>query len=190
MREGQTKTVRDGRAFAAPELCYTALFAALIAVMAQISIPMPGGVPMTLQTLAVPLAGLILGRKRGTAAVLLYLLLGLVGLPVFAGMKGGPGILLGVTGGFLFSFPLMAYTAGLAADKKLRDLRLWGLLILGTLLNYAVGTAWYMLLSGNGLLPALAACVIPFIPTTVIKIVLTGLLGHLLKSALCRAGLL
>ena len=83
----QNQKVRD--------LVYIAVFTAIIAVLAQISIPMPGGVPMTLQTFAVPLAGLVLGTKRGTLSALLYVLLGTLGVPVFAGLSGGPGIVLG-----------------------------------------------------------------------------------------------
>ncbi len=92
-------------------LVQIAAFTALLAIMAQISIPMPAGVPMTMQTLAVPLAGLILGANRGTLATVLYVLLGIFGVPVFAGFSGGPGIAFGITGGFIISFPLMAYLA-------------------------------------------------------------------------------
>lgn len=176
--------------FSAVDLCHIAVFAALFAILAQVSIPMPGGVPMTLQTLAVPLAGLVLGRKKGAMSALIYLLLGAVGLPVFAGMKGGVGVLFGMTGGFLFSFPLMAWMAGLATDRKPRNPLLWFWLVAGTVVNYAVGTVWFMLISGSALIGALTACVIPFIPTTVLKILLAGLLGPLLKGALCHAGLL
>ncbi len=75
------------------DICYIALFTALIAVLAQISIPLPGGVPLTLQTFAVPLAGLVLGSKRGTIATAVYVLLGAVGVPVFAGFSVGRGSL-------------------------------------------------------------------------------------------------
>ena len=77
--------------FSVVDLCYIAMFTTLIAVLAQVSIPLPGGVPLTLQTFAVPLAGLILGAKRGTVSALLYVLLGAVGVPVFANFTGGLG---------------------------------------------------------------------------------------------------
>ena len=95
-------------------LVQIAAFTALLAIMAQISIPMPAGVPMTMQTLAVPLAGLILGANRGTLATVLYVLLGIFGVPVFAGFSGGPGIAFGITGGFQdHALPLPEQAAGL-----------------------------------------------------------------------------
>ena len=85
------------------DICYIAIFTAIIAVMAQISIPLPGGVPLTLQTLAVPLAGIILGAKRGTMSTIIYILLAMAGVPVLAGFSGGAGVVFGVTGGFIIS---------------------------------------------------------------------------------------
>lgn len=184
-------------ALSAADICYIAVFAAIIAVMAQLSIPMPGGVPMTLQTLAVPLAAIILGTRRGTAAVIVYLLLGAAGAPVFSGFAGGVGKLFGMTGGFLFSFPLMAIAAGLGASLTykakgnafVRALPLWMGLMIGAAVNYAVGTAWFMFAADADLMYSLSACVFPFIPTAVVKIVLAGLLGPMLRKTLLRAGL-
>ena len=196
---GESTTVenRDVKMFTVADICYIAVFTAIIAVMAQISIPMPGGVPMTLQTLAVPLAAIILGTKRGTAAVVVYLLLGAAGVPVFSGFAGGIGKLFGMTGGFLFSFPLMALAAGLGAQLShevkgnafVRALPLWTGLVLGAVVNYAVGTAWFMFVADADLMYSLSACVFPFIPTAVLKIVLAGLLGPMLRKTLLRAGL-
>ena len=172
------------------DLCYIALFTALIAVLAQVSIPLPGGVPMTLQTFAVPLAGLVLGSKRGTISATVYVLLGAVGVPVFANFTGGLGSVLGMTGGFIISFPLMAFLAGLAVKKNVKSPLLWLWLILGTLANYAVGTLWFMVVAKSTLTAALTACVIPFIPTTILKILLTGFLGTMLRGVLRKANLL
>ena len=172
------------------DLCYIALFTALIAVLAQISIPLPGGVPLTLQTLAVPLAGIVLGPRRGTFSTLLYVLLGAIGIPVFANFTGGLGIVLGVTGGFIISFPIMALFAGFASTKGVKNPALWMWLILGALVNYAVGTVWCMFAAGLDLAGALAACVIPFIPTAILKIVLTGILGPMLRNTLMKANVL
>ena len=172
------------------DLCYISLFTALIAVLAQISIPLPGGVPLTLQTLAVPLAGIVLGPKRGTISALLYVLLGAIGLPVFANFTGGLGIVLGVTGGFIISFPIMALFAGYASNKSVKNPTLWMWLILGALVNYAVGTVWCMVVAGLDLAGALTACVIPFIPTAILKIVLTGIFGTMLRTTLMKANVL
>lgn len=172
------------------DLCLTAAFTAVLAILAQISIPMPAGVPMTLQTLVVPIAGIVLGARRGTVSTLLYVLLAAVGVPVLAGMHGGIGAVFGMTGGFVFSFPLMALAAGLVADRSVKSPLLWLGLITGTVINYAVGTAWFMFVTGTAFIGAFTACVLPFLPTTVLKILLAGLLGTMLRRTLLRAGLL
>ena len=172
------------------DLCLTAIFTAIISILAQISIPMPAGVPMTLQTLAVPLAGIVLGAKRGTISTLLYVLLAAIGVPVLAGLTGGIGAVFGMTGGFIFSFPLMALAAGLVANRGTKSPLLWLGLVLGAVINYAVGTVWFMFVTGTAFGAAFAACVLPFIPTSIIKILLAGLLGTLLRKTLVRAGLL
>lgn len=99
------------------------MFAAVLAVMSQIAIPMPSGVPMTLQTFAVALAGAVLGWKLGALSALVYLLLGAAGVPVFSGMSGGLGVLLGKTGGFIFGFIFMALLCGLGAAQKNKGIR-------------------------------------------------------------------
>lgn len=93
--------------FSVRDICYAGLFAAVIAVMAQISIPMPLGVPMTMQTFAITLAAVVLGSKLSAIATLVYLLLGAVGVPVLANFSGGIDKFVGPTGGFLISFPIM-----------------------------------------------------------------------------------
>ena len=90
------------------DLCMIGVVTAVIVIMAQISIPMPLGVPMTMQTFAITLAGIILGSKKGAVASLIYVLLGAVGVPVFANFSGGYQLLVGPTGGFIISFPIMA----------------------------------------------------------------------------------
>ncbi len=172
------------------DLCYIALFTALIAVLAQISIPLPGGVPLTLQTFAVPLAGLVLDSKRGTISTVVYVLLGAVGAPVFANFSGGIGIVLGMTGGFIVSFPIMAFLAGLGFKKSVKSPMLWFWLVLGAVANYVVGTVWFMVVAQSSLYAALTACVIPFIPTAIIKILLTGFLGTMLRGILIKSNLL
>ena len=186
------------------KICYVALFTAVIIVLSQLpGIPLPGGVPMTLQTLIIPMAGVVLGTAMGTGSAVLYVLLGLVGLPVFSGFKGGLGVILGPTGGFILSFPLMAFFAGLGANaikdpnakKLLREGALYLGLLVGTVLNYLVGTLWFAgvymgAVNRETLATGFSACVLPFIPTTILKIILAGILGNLLRKALVRAGLL
>ena len=97
--------------FSVRDICYAGLFAAVIAVMAQISIPMPLGVPMTMQTFAITLAAVVLGSKLSAIATLVYLLLGAVGVPVLANFSGGIDKFVGPTGGFLISFPINSRTS-------------------------------------------------------------------------------
>lgn len=100
------------------------VFAALLAVLSQISIPLPTGIPVTLQTFAVALCGFALGPGLGAAAVGAYLALGAVGIPVFAGFSGGIGSFVGMTGGYLWAFLPMAFLCGLGARQKNRALAL------------------------------------------------------------------
>lgn len=171
-----------------PDLCKTGAFTAVIAIMAQISIPMPFGVPMTMQTFAVSLAGILLGSKNGAIAALVYVLLGTVGLPVFAGFTGGYQYLLGPTGGFLFSFPIMAFIIGLGTElrHKWKGAFILGL-ILGTAVNYIVGVALFCLLTGSSVWAGLTACVIPFIPTAILKAVISSMFGLKLRQRLVVA---
>lgn len=165
------------------DLCFTGIFTALTVVMAQISIPMPMGVPMTMQTFAISLTGIMLGSRKGFYSALAYVLLGAFGLPVFANFQGGMGMIFGPTGGFILSFPLMAWLIGLGAEKMQNNKSALILGILsGTVVNYICGMALFCVATGNGIWTAFTACVLPFIPTTIIKAVAAGILGLKLKS--------
>ena len=154
-----------------------ALMAALMAVCAWISVPV-GGVPFTLQTRGVFCAVGLLGGKRGTIAVLLYLLMGAVGLPVFSGFTGGPGRLLGVTGGYLIGFVFTGLTYWLVT--ALAGGRMWSMVLgmaLGCAVYYAFGTAWFMAVYARGSGPiglgaALMKCVAPYVLPDLVKIAL------------------
>lgn len=167
------------------DLCYIGIFTAIITIFAQISIPMPYGVPMTLQTFAIPLAGIVLGTRNGLLSTVVYVLLGAIGAPVFAGFQGGFGIVVGATGGFILSFPLMALTAGIGESKN-NKLWLACWLLAGAVINYFCGMLYFMFAMGSDLRTAFIACVLPFIPTAVIKIVLVAILGKNLKRVLVK----
>jgi len=181
--------------FSARDICFIGIFTALICVLAPLGFPMPYGVPFTLQTFMVPLAGVALSRKNGTFAVLLYVLLGSLGLPVFAGYAGGIGVTLGPTGGFLLSFPLVAFLAGIPSGvraKKRRKffaarLTLW--LVIGMVINYLCGTLWFAFVTHSGLQAAFAACVLPFIPTAILKTTLAAVLGQKIKSVIAACAI-
>ena len=159
------------------DICSIAIMAALTAVMAQISIPMPMGVPMTMQTFAITLAAVILGSKKGALSILVYVLMGAVGIPVFAGFSGGIQNLIGPTGGFIISFPIMAFIIGIGVEHKDKKGMFTLMLILGTVSNYVVGVIMFCIIAKSPVWTGISACVLPFIPTAIIKAVLASVLG-------------
>ena len=165
---------QTAKRFAPRDLTAIAACAALMAVCAWISIPTEP--PFTLQTLAVFLTVGLLGGRRGTIAVGVYLLMGTVGLPVFSGFTGGLGALLGATGGYIAGFLTSALTMW-AAEYLLgrRPPVLLLSMVLGLLVCYALGTAWYMAVYARsagpiGLALALGRCVVPFLVPDLCKI--------------------
>ena len=162
------------------------IFAALIAVCSWNNIPT--AVPFTLQTFGVFMAVEILGGKRGTLAVLVYLLLGAAGLPVFAGFTGGMGIITGSTGGYIVGFLLGAVVmwAMEALLPKHPAVSVLSMLV-GLLVCYALGTVWFMVVYSRnngavGLMAVLGWCVFPFIIPDLIKIALAWILSRRLRK--------
>lgn len=173
----------------AHRLTYIAACAALIAVCSWISIPTT--VPFTLQTFAVFCALSLLGGRDGTAAIGVYILLGAVGMPVFAGFTGGVGILLGTTGGYILGFLFAGLVYRLA--EKVSTHRAVQLLscLAGLILCYAFGTAWFMAVYARsagaiGVGTALSWCVLPFVVPDIAKILFAVALAERLKKALNR----
>lgn len=180
----------ENKLFTVKNMCYVGLFTAVIAIMAQISIPMPLGVPMTMQTFAITLAAIILGAKLSTISSLIYILLGAIGLPVLAGFSGGISKFVGPTGGFLISFPIMAFIIGYAVDHRnaFKGAFVVGL-IAGTVVNYIVGIAMFCILTQSSVAVGFTACVLPFIPTAIIKAILASLIGFPIRKRLKVMGL-
>lgn len=178
--EGGSKKNRKRR-MKTQDMMYIALTAAVTAVSAWISIP--AAVPFTLQTFAVCLTAGLLGAKRGTASIGIYLLLGLIGIPVFSGFRGGIGVLLSNTGGYLAGFILTTLIVGLCADRFGRKLpALVVSMTAGVAVCYAFGTAWYLFLYMRntgpiGLGTVLGTCVIPFILPDLAKIAAAAVLA-------------
>ena len=167
--------------FSVRDICYAGLFAAVIAVMAQISIPMPLGVPMTMQTFAITLAAVVLGSKLSAIATLVYLALGAVGVPVLASFSGGFDKFVGPTGGFLISFPLMAYILGVEHRDAFKGAFVTAVIV-GTVVNYVVGVAMFVVVAHSTIAVGITACVLPFIPTAIIKAVLACAIGLNLRK--------
>lgn len=171
------------------DLAVIALFTALMAACAWISVPVPAPfVQFTMQTFALFAALLALGGKRGTYAVSAYLLLGAVGAPVFSNFRGGLGVLLGTTGGYILGFVFTALLYWLVTARMGESLpvRLTAC-VLGMAAYYAFGTAWYLALtyqagSPMGLMAALGYCVFPFILPDLAKLGLAALLARRVGS--------
>ena len=166
-------------------ICLTGLFSAIIVIMSQIAIPMPLCVPMTMQTFAVTLAGIILGSKFGALSTFIYMLLGAIGLPVFANFTGGWQSFVGPTGGFILSFPLMAFLIGLGVENrsKWKYSLLIGI-ILGTTVNLLCGLLMFCFLTNSSLLVGFTTCILPFLPATIIKAILASIIGTQIKRHL------
>ena len=163
-------------------MAYIALFAVLLMVCAWISVPLP--VPFTLQTFAIFAALGILGGRRGTWAVAVYLLLGAVGLPVFSGFRGGLGALLGTTGGYILGFLAQALVYWLVTALLGERLPMMAAaMVLGLVVCYAFGTAWFVVLYTRTAGPmtvgaALGMCVLPFVIPDLVKLGLALVLSR------------
>ena len=158
------------------DMAYIALFAVIIAICSWLSVP--ATIPFTLQTFGIFLTVGVLGGKRGTLSVLVYLLLGIIGIPVFSGFTGGVGRLLGTTGGYIIGFLFSAMV--MWAMEQFLGKKRWILaisMLLGLIVCYVFGTIWFMLVYANttgqiGVWTALGWCVFPYIIPDLIKIVL------------------
>lgn len=161
-----------------------ALFAVLLAVFSWTTIPF--AVPFTLQTFGVYVALMLLGGRKGTIAIALYILLGAVGVPVFSGFNSGIGALLGPTGGYIFGF-LVTGLVYILMEKQTFRFRAPVSLAIGTILCYAFGTIWFVIVYSNKTGPisvwtALLKCVIPFILPDAAKLALADLVSRRVKK--------
>lgn len=165
------KKQMTNKLFSARELCYIALFAAVIAISAQIAIP--AAIPFTMQTFAVFTCIGLLGLKCGTAAICVYILLGAVGLPVFTAFQGGIGVLFSVTGGYILGFIPAALISGVLIKRFGRGvLSLSASMTVGMVICYFFGSLWFCILHGASFAAAFTSCVFPFVPFDIIKIAL------------------
>lgn len=161
-----------------------ALMSAIICILSPFSLPI-GPIPLSISTIAVYLSAGLLGKNKGTMAVLIYILLGAVGLPVFSGFTGGIQKLFGVTGGYIIGYIPCAFISGYFITRVDEKKWLYPIgMILGTLACYALGTLWFMVQANVNLLPALSTCVIPFIPGDIIKIIAATAIIYPLRKTL------
>ncbi len=177
------------------EIVLCGMFAAITAVLSQISIPI-GPVPISCSWIAVFLTGLLLPMRPAVLSQVVYLLLGTVGVPVFAGFQSGAARLAGPTGGYLLAYPIMVLIVSAMMkgyDKKLaekpialRALFLVGTLVLSAAVCYASGTAWFTVFSGSSFEKALTLTVLPFLAGDAAKIVLCTVLTLTARPRLKR----
>lgn len=163
-------------------LCKMSLCVAIICVGAYIAVPLPNLGVITLQTAAVNIIALLLTPRQSFITLLTYILLGAVGLPVFAGMKGGLSVLIGPTGGFIIGFLLAAPFISLLKGKRPSLLRYCIVTVgIGMPTIYLFGVVMFCLLTQNSVWPALTMCVLPYIPLDLVKCVLGSLLAVTLQ---------
>ena len=191
------------------QMAEIALMSAVLCVFAPFTIPIPvSPVPFSLATVAVYLAGALLGAKKGTACVIVYLLLGMMGIPVFSGVSGGVGVLLGPTGGYLVGYIPCVFVTGRLLERgwsfmqkkkcfgvEGKAARSWWRVVwnafsmaLGTILCYALGTAWFLFVMDGTytVMQALLVCVVPYVAFDMIKILAVAVIAVPIRKILRR----
>lgn len=146
------------------------MFAAVLAVLSQIQLPMPSGVPVTLQTFAAALGGFMLGMWGGVRMVLIYVLVGAVGVPVFSGFEGGIGVLIGPKGGFIWGFVILAALCGYGDSKK-KSARIIAAAGAGLLLCHLLGIFQFMAVMKIGFIKAALLTSLPFLPKDALSVI-------------------
>lgn len=159
----------------------SALFSAIIAIISQIYIPTPFGIPITLQTFAVALCGYTLKTKQSVASVAVYIAVGLIGLPVFSGFRGGIHHLLGPTGGFLIGFLMIAFLCSILPENKKNVFKI-SLGVLGVFICHLLGILQFSLITVSSLTEALISVSLPFIIKDIVSLILAFILSRQLKK--------
>lgn len=161
------------------------LFVALITICSWISIPLT--VPVTMQTFAIFLCAGLLGTKRGLIATLCWILMGTIGVPVFAGFQGGPQVIMGPLGGYILGFVVTILIVGITCEKIGRKPLVMGIsMFIGLVLCYAIGTVWFMYMYAQsagpiGIGATLSMCVLPFVIPDLVKLVIAVFLAKRLE---------
>lgn len=172
------------------QMAVTALMAAVMCVLGPLTVPI-GAVPISLANFVICLTVWLLGPKFGTLSVAVYLCIGLIGVPVFSGYGAGLAKLAGPTGGYLVGYLLLALIGGLFIEKSNGNPVVSGIgLVLGDAACYVLGTAWFVFQMQCELGYALSVCVYPFIALDLAKIVVSCVVGALLRKRLVQAGVL
>lgn len=185
-----TNETMHSHLFGVKNMALIGVMVAIFCILAPLSIPI-GPVPISLSVLVVYLAAYVLGPIKGSLAVLIYILLGLIGLPVFSGYFGGAAKLFGPTGGYIMSYVLMCLVSGYFIEKfpfRKGYFHFLGM-IFGLILCYVLGTLWFSIVLDKTFSESLAICVYPFVMVDLIKIISAFFLGNGVKEGLRKAGL-
>lgn len=174
------------------QLALVSLMTAVVCILGPISLAIPiSPIPISLGSMAVYFVVSVLGRRLGFLSIVIYELLGLIGLPVFTGFTGGAGKLFGPTGGYLIGYLFMALICGYFVDKRGNSLpACFAGMLLGTIVCYLFGTLWLSFQASLSFSAAFAAGVLPFIPFDLIKLILAMMLGRQLRKQLKKANLI
>ena len=172
------------------QMAVTAVMAAVLCVLGPLTVPI-GAIPISLANFVICLTAWLLGPKFGTLSVVIYLAIGLIGVPVFSGYGAGLAKVAGPTGGYLVGYLLLAFIGGLFIEKSNGQPVVSAVgLVLGDAACYVLGTAWFVFQMQCDLGYALAVCVYPFIVLDLAKIVVSCIVGALLRKRLVQAGVL
>lgn len=171
------------------KMSLTAIFTALIAASAWISIYTPFGINLTLQTFAVSLAGLCLGARWGVVAVAVYIATGATGLPVFSSFAGGFGVLLGVSGGFLWGFLITALLCGVAS-KQNKNLLKYMFMVLSVLICHVAGVIQFSIVSGNNVRISFLTASLPFLVKDLLLVFLAQIISQKTKKRLVTGNII
>ncbi len=176
--------IMKNKKITAKELTLIGLMTAITCILGPLSIPLPFSiVPISFTNLAIYFTVFLLGWKKGTISCLIYLLIGLVGVPVFSGFSAGPGKFAGPTGGYLIGYIFLAAVSGLFIEKFKGKIYMYAFgMILGLLTTYLLGTVWLAYQMDLTFYQGLLMGVIPYIPGDILKIIVTLTLGPILRK--------
>lgn len=183
MRESDMKMQKNSTKM----MVLAGMFAAVLAVLSQIQIPLPSGVPLTMQTFAVALIGYVLGWKYGIVSVAVWILMGAVGVPVFSQFNGGPGVLAGATGGFIWGFIIMAALCGSAYRKKTAVSVVYSLL--GLAACHLIGVVQFSAVMKTGMAGSFLLVSLPYLIKDVLSLAAAFAVAKAIRAGLNAAGI-
>lgn len=182
--------------FSVADMVYVAMMTAVMGILSQVALQFPTGVPMTLQTFAIALVAATIGWKRGTASIVLYILLGLVGVPVFAGAQAGPAVIAGPAGGFIWGFIPMVILCGIGSAMCVKGAKTVKYIIgyvlgfAGLALCHICGMIQFMILASKSFGQAFLLVSVPYLLKDVISVILAYIIGGIIRGRLKKANLI